>query len=420
MMRLPSVLMVAVAVSACAPKQGAPTCDVAAGSAVTASQLASGNAAFALQMIPPVTRAAQGNAFFSPYSISSALAMAAAGAKGDTAAQFWSTLGLPGTSGDPSTAAVAFANLDCRIRTDGNSSGNQVNLANAVYGQKGFPFEAGYLSLLNTDYGAPLQTEDFENDPAKAIQDINGWVSDETAGKIPQLVSPADVDDSTRLLLVNAIYFKGAWRTRFDPNLTQAAPFLVNDSAETGVQTMNALVPDVGYATGSGFAVAELPYTGGELAMDIVLPNGDGGLAALEAQLDGGAVLAALGSLRVANLQISLPKFSISQTIDLVPVLEGLGTEDAFTPAADFSGIDGAHDLDISAVVHQAVVDVDETGSTAAAATAVIIGTNAVAVPTSIPFTVDHPFLFFIRDLPSGTILFAGHVEDPSQAAASP
>ncbi len=340
--------------------------------------------------------------------------MVAAGASGDTATQLWTTLGLPGSPGDPGTAGTAFANLDCTVRSDGNAGGNQLNLANAVYGQKGFSFEAAFLKILDTDYGAPLQTEDFENDSAQAIQDINGWVSGQTDGKIPQLVSPASVNSDTRLMLVNAIYFKGSWRTRFDPADTRAEPFLANDATATSVQTMNALVPDAGYATGQGFAVAELPYTGGQIAMDIVLPSGDGGLAALEAQLDGGAVLQALGSMRVENLQMALPKFQVSQTIDLIPVLEGLGIEDAFSPAADFSGIDGAHDLAVSSVVHEAVVEVDETGSVAAAATEVGVGASIATEPTSIYFTVDHPFLFFIRDLPTGTILFAGQVEDPS------
>ena len=423
-MRVRAKLVAVIAVvtlAACAPTKAAPTCGVPAGSAATSAQLVSGNTQLALALVPPVTQAAQGNAFFSPYSISSALAMVAAGANGDTATQFWATLGLPGSPGDPTTAAVAFANLDCAIRTDGNSSGNQLNLANAVYGQQGFPFEAAFLKILDTDYGAPLQTEDFEGDSSKAIQDINGWVSAQTEGKIPQLVSPASVNSDTRLMLVNAIYFKGSWRTSFDPAETQAEQFLANDTTETSVQTMSALLPDAGYAAGQGFAVAELPYTGNDLAMDIVLPNGDGGLAALAAQLDGGAVLAALASLRVANLQMALPKFQISQTIDLIPVLEGLGIEDAFSSAADFSGIDGSRDLSVSSVIHQAVVEVDETGSTAAAATEVGVGTNAVGVgPTSILFTVDRPFLFFIRDLPTGTILFAGQVEDPSVIPPSP
>jgi serpin B len=414
-----SILVAAAALTACAPKQAAPTCAVAQASSAASSQLVSGNTQFALDLIGPVTSAAQGNSFFSPYSISSALAMVSAGAAGETATQLWTTLGLPGSAADPTTAGVAFANLDCQVRGDGNSAGNQLNLANAVYGQQGFPFDPSYLKILGTDYGAPLQIEDFESDSAKAIQDINGWVSGQTEGKIPQLVSSADVNTGTRLLLVNAIYFKGSWRTRFDPSATQAQPFLANDTAETSVQTMSALVPDAGYATGDGFAIAELPYTGSDLAMDIVLPSGDGGLAALEAQLDGGAVLASLTALRVENLQMSLPRFQIAQTIGLIPVLEGLGIEDAFSSSADFSGIDGAHDLFVSSVIHEAVVEVDETGSTAAAATAVAVGTDAVQEPQSIPFVVDHPFLFFIRDVPSGTILFAGHVEDPSVIPAA-
>src|SRR5580704_15867440 len=151
-------IIVAVACAACAPKQAAPTCAVSQAGAAVSAQLVSGNSQFALELITPVTSAAQGNSFFSPYSISSALAMVSAGANGDTATQLWTTLGLPGSPGDPSTAGVAFANLDCQVRGDGNSAGNQLNLANAVYGQQGFAFVAGFLKILDTDYGAPLQT----------------------------------------------------------------------------------------------------------------------------------------------------------------------------------------------------------------------------------------------------------------------
>jgi serpin B len=166
-----SIIVAAVAaLTACAPKQAAPTCAVAAASSAVSSQLVNGNIQFAVQLIPSVTSAAQGNSFFSPYSISSALAMVSAGASGETATQLWTTLGLPGSAADPSTAGVAFANLDCQVRGDGNSAGNQLNLANAVYGQQGFPFETAYLKILSADYGAPLQTEDFESDPPKPFR----------------------------------------------------------------------------------------------------------------------------------------------------------------------------------------------------------------------------------------------------------
>ena len=255
------------------------------------------------------------------------------------------------------------------------------------------------ILFLDTDYGAPLQTEDFEGDASKAIGDINAWVSAQTEGKIPEPVSPASVNSDTRLMLVNAIYFKGSWRTRFDPADTQAEQFLANDATATSVQTMSALVPDAGYAAGPGFAVAELPYTGNDLAMDIVLPSGDGGLAALEAQLDGGAVLAALGSLRVANLQMALPKFQISQTIDLIPVLEGLGIEHARQrlrfPASTARATSPSRRLSTRRWSRWTRPAAPRPPRPRWAWTAIGIE------PTSIPFTVDHPFLFFIRDLPT-------------------
>jgi len=397
---------------ACGGPPAPATCSVASGDPAATSQLESGNRDFALALYGPITGAANGNAFFSPYSISSALAMIAAGANGTTASQLWSVLGLPGSAGDGMTAGVAFANLDCAVRTDGSSNGNQLNLANAVYGQKGFAFEKSFMTLLSADYGAPLRTEDFEGDPTGATSDINGWVSQETDGKIPTLLSPGIIDAATRLVLVNAIYFKGHWATQFNPMETENAPFTTAAGAQVSVPTMeNYYVTPASYAATADYAVAELPYTGGQVAMDIVLPSGDAGLAAVEAELDGGAFLAGLSP---RALQVFLPRFQISQSIELIPTLEGLGIQDAFNPAtADFSGMDGARDLVIGFVVHQAVISVDETGSTAAAATAG--GAVTLSANIGLPFIVDHPFLFFIRDLPTSTILFAGQIDDPSQ-----
>ncbi len=353
---------------ACAAS-GPPTCGVGNGDPAATAQLERGNSNFAFALYGPITQAANGNAFFSPYSISSALSMIAAGANGATASQLWSALGLPGGSGAATTAGVAGANVDCAVRTNGNSDGNQLDLANAVDGQKGWAFEKAYLTLLSTDYGAPLRSEDFETDPSLATSDINGWVSQETEGKIPQLLSPGVIDTSTRLVLVNAIYFKGHWATQFDPQATENALFTTAAGTKIMVPTLeNYYVRPASYAVATDFTVAELPYTGGKVAMDIVLPSGDAGLATVEAELDGGAFL---DGLAPAALEVYLPRFQISQSIGLIPTLQGLGIQDAFDPtSADLSGMDGARDLFVGFVVHQAVISVDETGTTAAAATA--------------------------------------------------
>jgi serpin B len=329
------------------------------------------------------------------------------GAAGGTDAQMQGVLHLPGNG---TTVAPAYAALACQNESDGSQDGDQLSIANAIWGQKGVAFQSSFLSTLDQGYGAPLQQADFAGDAGGAAAGINRWVSDQTQEMIPSLLQPGDVDPSTRLVLVDAVYFKGAWATAFDRGATAPKPFTLTDGTQVSVATMDGHVTLRSGAV-QGASVYELGYEDGALAMDILLPP-PGELAAFEGALTPGMLAAAAASLGAPETQMELllPKFSFRTHLALTPVLEAIGMPDLFdVTKADLSRIDGARDLYVSTVVQEAVVEVDETGTVAAAATAG--GVVAGDVPT--PTAIDHPFLFLVRDTKSGSILFMGRVEDP-------
>jgi serpin B len=329
------------------------------------------------------------------------------GAVGETATQIQTVLDLPASG---AAVAPAYAALACSDETHGSANGNQLSVANSLWGQKGTAFEASFLSTLATGYGAPLQQVDFVADAAGATSTIDQWVSGETQGAIPALFQPGEIDASTRIVLVNAVYFKGTWATGFDPSQTAPQPFTLGDGSVVDVPTMEGTV-GVSQGTGAGFSVVEVPYQGGQIAIDFLVPTG--ALPALEASLTESALSAALASLKTqGSVDLLLPKFSFDTRVVLNPVLAGLGMPDAFmSGAANFSGIDGMQDLYVSLVVQQAMIEVDEQGTIAAAATGVVGGINAVALPQTV--RIDHPFLFLLRDTSTGSVLFMGRVEDP-------
>jgi len=383
----------------------------------TASQgLVADDTAFAVAFYPPVVAAAgsTGNVIMSPYSVSATMTMVDVGAAGQTESQIESVLHL---SASAAAMAPAYTSVACGVESGGSSNGNQLLIANSLWGQQGFSFLPGFESVLEEGYGAPLQQVDFEGNAGGAVSSINGWVSDETQGEIPTLLAPSDVDRATRLVIVNAVYFKGTWAQGFEASQTGPLPFTLADGSQVQVPTMSATI-DLSSGTSSALAVAELPYRGGQLAMDFLMPTGPGGLAAFEAALTPAALsgaLAMLGSPQSTSL--FLPKFSFKTHLQLVPVLAGTGMTDVFDPkTADLSGMDGKTDLHVSTVVQEALVAVDEEGATAAAATAAVVGVTEVETRTPQPRVVriDQPFVFLIRDTRSGAILFMGHVTDPS------
>jgi serpin B len=380
------------------------------------AQLAADNNAFALNLFRALNKDA-GNIFHSPYSISSALAMTYAGARGATAQQKAQVMhfGLPADRLHP-----AFGSLDLTLARRGEGAkgkdgkGFRLNVVNAVWGQKGYQFTPGFLDVLAENYGAGMQLLDFRNSPEDARVTINGWVSDQTENRIKDLLAKGDVDTLTRLVLTNAIYFNAAWAQPFEKEQTHDGPFSLVDGSKVTVRMMNQTTT-FKYGQGEGYQAVELPYDKRELSMLILLPPA-GRLGALENSLDAerlGAIVKSMTSKRVA---LTMPKFKVEATLRLADVLRGMGMRDAFQEGtADFSGMDGTRDLFIGQVIHKAFVDVDEAGTEAAAATAVGMRTTAMIMEELVSMTIDRPFIFLIRDSATGAILFVGRVANPAQ-----
>jgi len=356
---------------------------------------------------------AGGNAVFSPASVVLALSMAQAGAVGETASQMDSVLhGAAGSGGSNGINSLdqSLAGLSGTFK-DANGKDLELTLriANAPFAQSGMQLQKPFLDTLASRYGAGLRLVDFANDPTGACNLIDGWVSDQTEGRIPRLLD--SLDSLTRLVLVNAIYLKAPWQTPFDPNSTTNAPFTRSDGSQVSVPTMSLNLPEGRYSSGSGWQAVELPYAGGSLAMTIVVPDD---LATFESSFDATLFDQITASLEPTYLDLTLPRFKIETKSDLSSALAGMGMPLAFDPGrADFSGITTQEQLYISKVVHQANISVDEKGTEASAATAVQI--EAFAMPGQrVTLHVDRPFVFAVRDTNTGAILFLGRVADPS------
>ncbi len=379
-----------------------------------AATVAAGNGAFAFDLY---VRAAEreGNLFFSPFSLSTALAMTYAGARGATAAQMAATLHfeLPDVQLHPAFNAVDLA-LASRNELPAAYSGQgfELSVVNAIWGQRGYAFRATFLDILAANYGAGLRLADFSAAPEAARAEINGWVQGATRNRVRDLLPPGSVSDLTRLILTNAVYFKAPWLQPFDPQDTKVEIFSTPTGAPVSVSMMRQTVI-ARYARVGQVQAVELPYNGKQLAMLVLLPD-LGALPTFERSLDYARYRAIVDALSDWQVHVGLPKFRFDYALSPVDALRDLGMIDAFDPdAADFSGIDGTSDLYISNVLHKAFIAVDERGTEAAAATAVVIGTTSV--PTgSVTFTADRPFLILIRDIPTDTILFLGRVTNPA------
>lgn len=374
-----------------------------------------GDNAFALDLYQSL-RARDGNLVFSPYSISLALAMTYAGAHSETESQMARTLHytLPQDRLHP-----AFNQLDLDLTKEGQPASKdeqplQLDIANAVWAEQTFSFLQGYLDLIARNYGAGIQLADFINQYEAKRRDINQWVSDQTNNKITDLIPQGVLDSSTKMVLVNAIYFKADWQEQFDPADTHDAHFHLLDGSDVQVKMMSNNLSGVPYAAGNGYQVAELVYAGNTAAMDILVPD-EGNFTEFESQLNSQKLDEILNGMRPTTLALRLPKFSYKTNFDLGDQLSALGMPDAFDrDRADFSGMTGGRDLFISKVLHQAFVALDEKGTEAAAATAVIMMPTS-AMPPGVTLTVDRPFIFIIRDLDSGQILFIGRTLNPTE-----
>jgi serine protease inhibitor len=370
-----------------------------------ATTLTDANALFAGRLLAMLART-QPTLALSPFSISEALSMTYAGARGGTAEQIATALDFR----LPLPRLAAAFNAQTQSLAQANTSGATLEIANGLFCQTGENFRQPFLAILARDYGAGMHAVDFSN-PA-AVAQINGWVSDHTAGNIPRLLSPGDLDPLTRLVLVDAVYLDAKWLSPFQRQDTRRDIFYAAGGA-IRVPTMHQNGTFT-YRSGDGYQALELPYQGGRLALDILLPN-KGHLKPLLAQIAASGPLRLLDGLAPQYVTVALPKFQLRTQFDLNGPLASMGMPLAFEQGrADLSGIAGPPGyLYIQHVIHEAYIDVDEAGTKAAAATAVVIGTSAIEAPPKIQFIVDRPFVFVLRDTRTGTILFTGLASHP-------
>ena len=370
-------------------------------------ELVRGNNAFALDLYQEL-RGEEGNLFFSPYSISRVLAMAYAGARGGTAAEMAQALHFT-LPQEVLHRALGTLNL---ILTLFPPAGVEFHIANAFWGQLGHHFLQEYIDLLSRDYGAELHLLDFRDAPDACREHINAWVSEKTQGKIEELLPPGSVCPDTQLVLTDAIYFQGAWEYAFDSWRTREGPFHLLDGSHVQVPLMELERVYLPYAEGRiegvRYQAVELPYTQEELSMVILLPA-LAGFRTFERALDAERLEGILRELESWDLHLVMPKFSFSSGFSLRETLLRLGMPRAFSTAADFSGMDGTRHLWLDQVYHKAFIKVDEWGTEAAAASAVV---GSWSLPYEL--RIDHPFIFLIRDLRTGAILFLGRVLNPA------
>ena len=374
--------------------------------------LVEGNSAFAFELYKAL-KGEEGNLFYSPYSISLALAMTYAGARGETAQQMADTLQF---LLEQDRLHPAFNWLDAELASRGEGAegkdgeGFRLNIVNAIWGQKDYEFLSDFLDVLAENYGAGLRIMDFITETEKSRLTINDWVSDQTEGRIEDLIQQGAIDALTRLVLTNAIYFNAAWEHPFNGNITANGPFYLLNGGQVRVPMMKQ-TKSFGYTEGEGYQAVELPYDGGELSMVVLLPEA-GNFEAFEEGLQAQQVCDIISGLQTTEVALTMPKFEFESEFSLTDTLTGMGMPVAFSGSADFSGMTGNRELSISDVVHKAFVAVDEAGTEAAAATAVVMTLTAVPEPP-VEVTLDRPFIFLIRDIETGTVLFVGRVLNP-------
>ncbi|SAI89093.1 serine protease inhibitor [Methanoculleus bourgensis] len=352
------------------------------------------------------------NLFFSPYSISSALAITYEGARGTTADEIRTVLRLPAND---TLRREGFAAIDAGLNH--GDENYTLRTANALWAEKTYPFLPEYIDVAGRWYSANATNLDFIDNPKGSRQTINQWVEGETEDRIRDLLPPGSVDTLTRLVITNAVYFKGTWVNQFDPNKTKEAEFRVGPNETVRVPMMHRTDEDAiyGYNETDTLQVLEMPYaheSGSELAMLVLLPVGDN-LAAAEEVLAAEKIADLRQSLVKQQVRVSFPKFTLENGYSLPETLAAMGMPTAFTDAADLSGMDGTKDLFISGVVHKAFVDVNEEGTEAAAATGVVMGITSARPDTTPVFRADHPFVFLITEKDSGTVLFVGRIINP-------
>jgi len=385
----------------------------------TLTPVVQGNNQFALDLYAKLNTN-RDNLFFSPFSVSTALAMTYGGAGGATQSQMEQVLHFP--FGDEKLHTSFGALLQQLTYVPASKAGYQLDIANRLWGEEKeyYKFRDDFLKLNRDFYGAELEKVSFSKEPGPTAAKINTWVSKQTSGKIPEIVNAADFSVYTLLVLTNAIYFKGDWKSEFKKDATQDEPFYIEDGTQKNVPMMRQ-TREFGYGSTENAQILEMGYRGDRLSMVVILPRERNGLAALETALNAQILREWMANIHLQKVEVYFPRFKMETSFELTETLKAMGMPDAFTPQADFMKmieytIQPPPDerIWIDKVLHKAYVDVNEKGTEAAAATAVIMTLGAVSMPEPPPvFRADHPFLFLIRDDVSGSILFLGRVMRP-------
>ena len=379
-----------------------------------------GNNAFALKLFQAI-RNQSGNLFYSPYSISLAFAMLYAGTGSDTESQIANVMQFNLPQED---LHATFNSIDAELASRGQTVEDEgseqvkLNIANAMWGESSCSFSPDYLDTLVLNYGAGLRLINFSGAPDGSRQTINKWVEDRTENRIKDLIPPGGIDSSTVLALTNAIYFDAAWQHSFPADYTNDQEFTLIDGSTIRVPMMNQ-INTLKYTEGHNFQALELPYAGEELSMLVLLPR-EGRFKEFEESLNADLVRGMTESISLSDVALFIPKFEFESRLGLGGVLKGMGMRAPFGSGADFSrmGVECLHGgaPRLSGAFHKGFVLVEEEGTEAAAATALTPSVSSGGfdvTPPPVPFIADRPFIFLIRDNPTGSILFVGRVMDP-------
>lgn len=383
-----------------------PQADDAGSAQQGIQEVVNANNQFAFELYSELNKNQQGNIFYSPYSISAALAMTYEGAKGQTADEMKSVFHFP----DNNILRPNFAAIYNNINTGNNAY--ELRTGNALWVQHDYPFLENYISIVEKYYGGKAANLDFIEETEKSRQTINSFIEEQTNNKIKDLIPPEVLNSMTRLVLTNAIYFKGTWEWEFKKSSTSEQDFKITPTnvVKTPMMYMKPEKAEFNYADINDLQILELPYKGEEISMLILLPTED--LDSIEPSLTAEKLNEYKAQMKETKLDaIYLPKFEFDTKYFMEETLGAMGMPTAFSMAANFSGMDGTDWLYISKVIHQAFVKVDEKGTEAAAATAVVVSLKGIG-PSNI-FRADHPFIFIIQERETGNILFLGRVTDP-------
>jgi serpin B len=361
-------------------------------------------------------RAMSGNLVYSPFSMTSALAMLYAGAKGTTATEMKSALSFQ-LDGAPLYSAFNWTDQELASRGKGAKSADgqafRLNVVNDIWSQADYAFDPMYLDTLAENFGTGVHVQDFKRDPEGSRQTINGYVQKATESRIKDLIPEKIIDNQTRLVLTNAVYMNAHWKVPFEPKVTSDAPFTKLDAQKADVKMMHQET-FFSASVGNGYSAVDLPYEDDNLSMLLVIPD-EGTFGPFEAGFDAAKLQAVRTGMKVERVKLAMPRFEFPSTIPAAEIMKKLGMVAAFGTGADLSGISTSEPLKVQSILHKAFIKVQENGTEAAAATAVVIGVGATApIENTLKISADRPFLFVIADKPTGTVLFMGRVLDPN------